>query len=221
MARKKKLHTHKKGGTRGYHPRSTGKRNLGERFLIVCEGQKTEPNYFNKYRVPGLIHVHAEGYGVSPPQLVDIALRLMKESSKGQNRDKYDQIWCVFDKDDWKDGDFNKAITRAENRGLKVAYSNQAFELWYLLHFSYYNSPMHRRDCERKLSDLLDCNYHKNASDMYDKLRSKQDTAIKNAKRLLDNYHNPRPAQDNPSTTVHLLVEELNRFLPEFRRRDA
>jgi hypothetical protein len=40
-----------------------------------------------------------------------------------------------------------------------------------------------------------------------------QSQAIKNSKRLLEQYNPPQPAIDNPSTTVHLLVEELNKFV--------
>jgi hypothetical protein len=46
---------------------------------------------------------------------------------------------------------------------------------------------------------------------IFDILLNKQQTAIKNAKKLLKSYgdhHNPE--QDNPSTTVHNLVELLN-----------
>lgn len=67
MARKRKLHGHKKGGGRGYDRRSIKRRDPGERFLIVCEGEKTEPNYFESFHLPGLINVDAQGYGVSPP----------------------------------------------------------------------------------------------------------------------------------------------------------
>ena len=218
MARKRKPGGHRKGGGKGYRPRSIMKRFPGERFLIVCEGEKTEPNYFKSFRLPGLIHVHAEGFGVSPPQLVEVALERKRNSSRRRGHEPFDQIWCVFDRDDWTDSDFNNAIRQAENKGLKVAYSNQAFELWYLLHFHYYNSPMSRKDYEIKLSELLGCPYNKNSSDMYDQLRSQQSMAIKNARRLLAFYPNPRPASDNPSTTVHILVEELNRFMLENRK---
>lgn len=221
MARKRKLHGHKKGGGRGYDRRSIKRRDPGERFLIVCEGEKTEPNYFDSFHLPGLINVDAQGYGVSPPKLVEKALELRRQSSRRRGRDPYDQVWCVFDKDDWNERDFDSAIRRAENQGLRVAYSNQAFEIWYLLHFHFYNSPMHRKDYENKLSELLDCPYDKSSLRMYDQLRSHQGTAIRNAKRLLGFYPNPQPAIDNPSTTVPILVEELNRFLPENRKNIA
>ncbi|TWJ56183.1 hypothetical protein CHCC5023_1520 [Bacillus paralicheniformis] len=47
---------------------------------------------------------------------------------------------------------------------------------------------------------------------MYNLLKSKQSTAIKNAKRLLESYTSQNPENNKPSTTVHLLVEELNKF---------
>lgn len=218
MARKRKPSGRRKGGSKGYRPRTILKRSPGERFLIVCEGEKTEPNYFNSFRLPGLIHVHAEGFGVSPPQLVEVALKMKRNSSKRRGHEPFDQIWCVLDRDDWTDNDFNSAIRQAENMGLKVAYSNQAFELWYLLHFHYYNFPMHRKDYENKLSELLGWPYSKNSSDMYVQLQSQQSKAVKNAWRLLELYPNPQPASDNPSTTVHILVEELNQFMLESRK---
>ena len=221
MARKRKIHSHKKGGGKGYSRRSIRRREPGERFLIVCEGEKTEPNYFASFHLPGLVNIHAEGFGVSPPELVDEALEIRRKTTRRRGQEPYDQIWCVFDKDDWKESDFDNATKQAEKQGLNVAYSNQAFELWYLLHFHYYNSPMHRKDYEIKLSELLGFPYNKNSLRMYDQLLSRQGTAIKNAKRLLEFYPVPRPALDNPSTTVHILVEELDRFLPENRRDTA
>ena len=47
----------------------------------------------------------------------------------------YDQIWCVFDKDDFSDNDFNYAIHLANKLNFYTAYSNQAFEYWLILHF--------------------------------------------------------------------------------------
>jgi len=35
---------------KGRRPRKTGNRNLRKRFLIVCEGKQTEPNYFRAFR---------------------------------------------------------------------------------------------------------------------------------------------------------------------------
>ncbi len=120
----------------------------------------------------------------------------------------------MFDRDDCDVGDFNGAIQRAESQGVRVAYSNQAFELWYLLHFHFYNTPMRRANYSEKLGELLPSPYRKNDLHMFDQLFSRQATAIGNAERLLHQYSPRNPGTDDPSTTVHLLVQELNRFLP-------
>jgi hypothetical protein len=54
--------------------------------------------------------------------------------------------------------------------------------------------------------------YQKNDPAMYDHLLHLQETAIKNAANLLNSYGNHNPAADNPSTTVHVLVKELNKY---------
>ena len=46
----------------------------------------------------------------------------------------YQNVWIVFDKDDFDD--FDQAIQEAINRGYNVAWSNQSFEYWLYLHFS-------------------------------------------------------------------------------------
>ncbi len=65
------------------------------------------------------------------------------------------------------------------------------------------------------LTKLLRHEYKKNSETIYEELKSKQHDAIQHAKRLLIEYERPNPESDNPSTTVHLLVEELNSFIPD------
>ncbi len=76
------------------------------------------------------------------------------------------------------------------------------------------NTGIPRSDYCKKLNSLLDRKYKKNSEQIYDELIEKQAIAIKNAKKLLQQYESHNPVQDNPSTTVHLLVEELNKFIP-------
>lgn len=204
MAQRKRRH--RQGGTRGYTSRRVNVRDVRQRFLIVCEGEKTEPNYFRSFRVPGLV-IDVQGFGISPRQLVDKAMSLRTE-------DEYDQVWCVFDRDECSADDFNGAIQRAQSNNVQVAYTNQAFELWYLLHFHFYNAPMRRQDYVDKLNESLHRPYRKNALDMYDLLYVRQTAALANAERLLRQYDPSNPAANDPSTTVHLLVQQLNRFVP-------
>ena len=65
------------------------------------------------------------------------------------------------------------------------------------------------------LTNLLPDKYEKNSQTIYEELKDRQQDAIKHAKRLLQEYDRPNPETDNPSTTVHLLVEELNSFIPD------
>jgi len=106
--------------------------------------------------------------------------------------------------------DFNNAITLAQKRGMRAAYSNQAFEIWYLLHFHYHDTALSRDLYGDKLSECLEIKYEKNSINMFELLESKQNDAIRNAERLLQSYNPHNPARDNPCTTVHYLVQELN-----------
>jgi hypothetical protein len=172
--------------------------------LIVCEGEKTEPNYFRSFRVPGLV-VDVKGVGENPS-------RLVKTTQEYNQKDEYDQIWCVFDRDDWRTQDFNNAIKKAKTLKFRVAYSNEAFELWYVLHFEFLNTAIPRSQYIQKISSILGQPYQKNSTTIYNDLLGKQDTALKHARKLLSQYDPHNPAKDNPVTTVHLLVQELNRF---------
>ncbi|MEH2191928.1 MAG: RloB family protein [Nostoc sp.] len=191
----------------GYSPRKVNTREIRQRFLIVCEGAKTEPNYFRSFRVSkNVAEIDVQGLGQNPSKLVQSAKELKKQG-------EYDQVWCVFDRDSWTIEDFNNAIENAKNQGFKVAYSNEAFELWYVLHFEFLNTGIPRSDYLKKLTSLFGRTYHKNSETIYDELFEKQAIAIKNAENLLKQYNPHIPAKDNPSTTVHLLVKELNKFI--------
>jgi len=119
----------------------------------------------------------------------------------------------VFDRDSFKTANFNDAFFLAQKNRIKIAYSNESFELWYLLHFSFYNTAISRKQYGKLLDDLLGHKYEKNSREMYSEIFHLQHTAIKNADRLLSSHDPINPESNNPSTTVHLLVLELNRFL--------
>lgn len=193
---------------RGYSKRKVNTREIRQRFLIVCEGEKTEPSYFKRFRVPkNVVIVDVQGLGENPSRLVSSAEELASQED-------YDQVWCVFDRDDWSPQDFNRAIAKAKKLKYGVAYSNEAFELWYVLHFEFLNTGIPRKDYCKKLTTLMGKKYEKNSPTIYDDLVEHQSVAIKNAARLLSQYSPANPGKDNPSTTVHLLVQALTKFIP-------
>jgi hypothetical protein len=98
-----------------------------------------------------------------------------------QRKTPYIEVWCVFDKDDFSDESFENAIRLAERNQIKCAYSIEAFEIWYMLHFNYYDSALSRGQYIEILSELLEEPYLKNNEKMFSLLKSRQSRAIKNA----------------------------------------
>jgi len=200
---------------RGYRERRVEIRETLNRFLIVCEGEKTEPNYFRHFRVPReVVELRIEGTGYNTESLVREALRLRQELGY---TDEDDQVWCVFDRDSTRKQQFNAAVKMAEDNGMHAAYSNQAFELWYLLHFDYHDAALHRKHYMTKLTERLGRPYRKNDDEIYDRLLDAQEVAVQRARRLHTAQSKLQPADANPSTTVYKLVEELRRFMPPYQ----
>ena len=175
------------------------------RILIVCEGEKTEPGYFLGFHVTDNVF----GQGLETLRVVEDAIR--RNALDGP----FDQIWCVFDRDGFPPADFDNAIGNVrslESNGFHVAFSNEAFELWYLLHFEYLQSAISRSMYCDKLSAHLGCKYNKsdpNVGILVGEKGSEQD-AIRNAEKLLS-LHDPGVPYHKcaPMTTVHELVKVL------------
>lgn len=207
-------------GRNNHNPREERKlsrisstRNLKKTFLIICEGVNTEPDYFNAFRLTSAT-IKAVGQGLGTVALVRKAIKIREREKQ---RDKtFNHSWVVFDKDDFPDNDFNSAISLAKQNNFEVAYSNQAFEYWFLLHYNLYQGALHRSQYERILSILLGFPYSKKggvSNKMFNVLLHKQPLAIANAKNVINQFSINNPAKEESSTTVHLLVEELNKYV--------
>jgi hypothetical protein len=189
-------------------------RYLRDRILILCEGKETEPNYFRKFPLNvELVEINVRGTGANTLSLVEDAIRRGQEAVK--NGKPYNQIWCVFDRDSFPSGNFNRAFKVADENRIHIAYSNQCFELWYILHYHFNDAAIDRHEYARRLTRFMGRKYCKNDANIYDLLKGRQADAIRNAKELLDRYNPCNPEKDDPSTTVHELVEALNEFTSE------
>lgn len=204
--------------------RLEGTRTKRKRFLIVCEGEKTEPNYFNalKNNLPkGVLDVcefRIEGTGHNTESLVEKAIQLKDKWEKESQR-PVDKLWVVFDKDSFTPESFNAAIERSINmEDVGCAWSNEAFELWYLLHFNYYDAAISRTRYQEMIEQsfknkgLENYKYTKNSEDMFRLLNefASMSDAVRNAKRLVEGFGARRDyANHNPCTMVYLLIEEL------------
>jgi len=193
--------------------RRQGVREVKQSFLIVCEGEKTEPDYFKAFRMTAAT-VKAVGQAMNTMTLVSKAISIREADQK--RKKVYDQCWVVFDKDDFPAKDFNQAIRFAEKNGFRVAYSNQAFEYWFLLHYNLYTGALHRSQYKDMLTKLTGMPYSKSegyGAVMYNLLLSRQQQAINNAETVLAEISHGNPAEEESSTTVQSLVIELNKYL--------
>ena len=187
-------------------------------FLIVCEGSNTEVEYFRSIPAPNADIVFKGGCG-SKTALVKEALKLRK-------RPQYEgrQVWCVYDMDFKGDQvgqkeDYNASITMAESKGMKVAYANDAFELWLVLHYKPIEQAFLRFQYYDILSDLWDMNYVEDGKKLdfckklYDLIandpRADEKQAILRAKALWHEHKHKPYADQNPCTTIFELIEAL------------
>lgn len=193
--------------------RRQGVREIKQSFLIVCEGEKTEPDYFKAFRMTAAT-IKAVGQAMNTMTLVNKAISIREADQKRKR--VYDQCWVVFDKDDFPAKDFNQAIQLAEKNGFRVAYSNQAFEYWFLLHYNLYTGAIHRNQYKDMLTRLTGMPYSKSegyGAVMYNLLLSRQQQAVSNAETVLAEISHGNPAEEESSTTVQRLVLELNKYL--------
>ena len=196
-----------------------------EYHLIVTEGTDTEPAYFgaikeiiNK-RYPEKIHLDVSGEGDNTISLFGRAKLLA-----GKNSNVYKHVWIVYDTDDFP-ADHVDAVLQlcVENSTEETTYhaiwSNQCIELWFLLHFSFMQSDIHRAEYWPKLTEHLrqiDAGeYLKNRKDMYRILYPYMNYAIGNAKRLNALNEGKLPSKAAPGTKVYELIEILKPYLTE------
>ena len=196
-----------------------------EYHLIASEGTETEPQYFGaiqqiinaKYR--DRIRLRVEGIGDNTVNL------LTKVHQSVQNNGiVFKHIWIVYDTDDFPAENIDKVVQLCEDYSTQettyhAVWSNQCVELWYLLHFAYMDTDIHRTLYWLKLSDWLQNigagAYEKNRPDMYEVLRPYMDNALANAKRLDKRNEGRKPSEAAPGTKVYELVEILKPYLAE------
>jgi hypothetical protein len=185
----------------------------------VCEGKKTEVNYFRDLcralELPRNLVVVAHD-GSAP-----ISVLTWAKSLYCQEDDKFDQVYCVFDKDAGES--FDKAVSGIEDlkrakkpKPFHAISSTPCFEYWLLLHFECTDKPFHsageKSSAYQVVADLqkhpgFDC-YQKNYS-VYKLVCDKTNTAIKNAEGLEKSSADFLKHGTNPSTHVHHLVKAL------------
>lgn len=193
-------------------------------FLIVTEGKNTEPLYFDHFRQLLPRHmmetIVITGQGRNTIEIVETAIAKRDERNKSASKPAFDEVWAVFDKDDFTDKDFDTAVAMAQNANIEPGYSNECFEFWYVLHFQYQNNALHRNRYTDILSDQLGWKYGKGRADAIAmvKLISEKGNVAQAIKYgyMLEREHNGKnPAKMNPYSRIYLLVEKLLAYVEQ------
>lgn len=211
--------------------KSSGNLEFKKIFKIYCEGENTEPEYFKSFPIAtNNYKVESIGFGMSKTVLIQKVIDLNK-NLKGkkiiEEIFEFDitQVWCVFDMDisyDKKDSlisDFENAIKLAHKNGINVAYSNDSFELWFVLHDKLIESQVTRKEFYEHLTEKWSFNYEKYGKELafskttYSKLIASQHVALKNAENIFNVKKYLTHSNRNPCTLVFKLVNELNKCL--------
>ncbi len=222
-------------------------------FIIFCEDGAVEPAYFKSFRADN-IKISAFGNKKQHHAQVDFATEYFRQNDlievvEGKEVLKIDegaQVWCVFDRDkednDQKDTAFNDSIANGLSKGIKMAWSNDDFELWILLHFEDVNPQdedyKHRTKYYERLTAILksmqpitqeerrvvqnpNFDYYtamkgkkKFISITYQQMKDNLQIAIDRAIQLEEYYDTKTttPHLQCPCTKVHHLVMELIRI---------
>lgn len=194
------------------------------KWLFVCEGSKSEPiyikrliEYYKNKSNKNLVY-KVEGTGKNTESLVnsvDSYLETVNELKRRSNI-PYVKIFTAFDKDSFSKNKFNNAIFKSNKNGYITLWSNECFELWFILHYQYLDSDTGRKMYYEKLSSKFNCNYEDNkAEDYFDLLDSDNNliVAYSNAIKLYDYFLNEKSfAKKCPCTMMFKLIDELNAY---------
>lgn len=199
--------------------RKSDQRKVCNDFYIITNGVQTEKNYFDLLKAKHSVYsVHVKFENADPLGLVEYAKDFLNNAN---------QIWCVFDIDyTHDDGRLVPALNLAEQYGIKIAYSNKAFEVWLISHFKTFKTKMPISNYSGVLTACLNDIGYFDAYDKTDKSLLQKyfipnyKAAIDNAKIVYQHYvkqHNEEcgPNSKMPiwewdaSTTVFKLVEAL------------
>ncbi len=204
-------------------------------IIIACEDKVSAPTYF-KMIVSRLIQNKAitqDSFVIATPHNTHptgvLADLINHQCEHGKTYQDFEHKWIVIDRDKERVSggghtkeNFNNAIKEAKRLEVDIAYAIDSFEIWYLLHFDYRDSAISRDDIlgiiikklkainSSKFNELNKKNIknEENTKLIFVELLGLQEIAIKNAEKLLKST----PEYNDPSTTVHKLVQILNEF---------
>jgi hypothetical protein len=177
----------------------------------VCEGNKTERIYFNRFRKRGnnLQILTPDTKYTDPGNLVDFAIE--QKRALDLNTNTGDRVWCVFDVDENTSKAIDDAVKKAGSNDIGIVLSNPCFEVWYLLHYCDWTRARSGKEVVKELAAYLP--HYSKSEDIFDELEPKREEASKRANGLVKmhskNQRNEFDVESNPCTLVHTVVRSI------------
>ena len=211
--------------------RKKGIRSLKPTLHIFCEGEKTEPGYFDGYldtydiRRLKVIKIE-KAKSNTPVQLVEEAIAF----KRGKEAAREDEFWVVYDRESpnkYDDKLHQAAFDKAAAQDIQIALSNVCFEVWILLHFCYqsrsytsYDDLIKNSPLKDKLAKIGKSSYKKNDSRaLFDLIEQSIPQARRRAKKMNQHTQQSAPSSHtlpfllNPYTDVYRLLDAIDEFV--------
>lgn len=156
-------------------------------------------------------NIEVKGTGKNTTDLTQYVKKFVNYSSK-----VYGKVFVVFDKDDYDDNQFNKAIKDCEYNS---CWSNPNFELWILVHLKKVSKFISKDNVLKELNKEFQNrgfgNYSKNDKNIFEKVTKDKNLyiALENCKYMEELNSNEQFARRNPMTKVYKIIEELDEYL--------
>lgn len=184
------------------------------RLLVVCEGTRTEPEYirgFERHVRNAAVVIEIPREQGDPRRVVEIAKskKAQADADARKNKDdflRFDEVWCVFDRDEWSR--FSDACAMARDNGFELAVSNPCVELWLLLHLRDSPGPQDRHHVQDMLGELLP-GYDKGVD--FSKMVGGIAAATDRARRLDADAETAGEPHRNPTTGFYRLTDSIGR----------
>jgi hypothetical protein len=216
--------------------KNTKSRKIQKNRMYIIHGpeQKTEMNYFKSFIramgdkrncpvIPDTLSMKSNT--CDPVKLVERAIDFLND-----NENKHvSSCWVLGDRDE--NFDIQEAVKLAKsfvetnkwNQKIKVIWSNQAFEIWYIYHFRQISGYKHRKNYENDLNKFFEKNrigvkYKKADANHFSYLKRLLNTAVDNAELSYQQHifkQHKSPNEACSCTNVFELVKELNKISPK------
>lgn len=198
------------------------------KIFVWSHTERAEIEYFQefKHHLQTLRLMPKKHVVWRPQELIKYVIEWKKQNVSQKDSD---QVWCIFDVDSFftepKDKtELLNCIKLAHQNGVRIAYVNECFEVWILLHFEKITSSLKRgkgmeEKIQKKFKSLKLGEFKKNQK-VFKTLLSFQPQAVSNAKSLVPEYEKINwevslGKKGNPSTSIHFLIEEINKLAAE------